>query len=225
LNTEGTEHLIDELISFLYDIIKKESEKVHVGKSTSREGFALEKTLELEIAEFCARKKATAITPYPARYELDAPTFSGQKHQFDLTVQYDHKYIVGECKRRQASTRDQILTFAAKLIDYGLGFNSRKYQSSIRGLFLSTAMMPEGSVMYALAMGVEPVSLNFAPIEYLVTTSRHDLSLRQKLLSLKMEITTTWPEILHLQTRDVRIILESYRNHCALWREVMKQHE
>ena len=217
--------MINELIAFLYERIKNESEKVRTRKPTTREGFELEKTLELAMAQFCHERKATTITIYPARYELDAPTFSGQRHQFDLMVQDGNHYIVAECKRRKGtSTRDQILTFCAKLIDYGLGFHVYKYESSIRGVFLSTAAVPDGSVVYALGMGVEPIAVNFPPIEYLLTVIKEGTPLRQKLLDIRKEIAVMWPGIMNAPRRDGHTILESYRNHYALWKEAVNSH-
>ena len=216
--------MTDELIAFLYGKIAKETERVRARRPTTREGFALEKTLELDIAQFC-HEKARSIKPYPARCELDAPTFSGQKHQFDLMFQDADRYVVGECKRRKGtSTRDQILTFGAKLIDYGLGFYIHGHESSIRGLFLSTAQIPDGSVIYALGTGIEPVSPNFPPIEYLLTTSKEGTPLRQELIELKKEIAVMWPAIIKAQRRDVQSILESYRHYQVLWQEEMKPH-
>ncbi len=44
--------MTDELVTFLYEAIRKESEKVRLQASTTQEGFALEDSLSLEIAEF-----------------------------------------------------------------------------------------------------------------------------------------------------------------------------
>jgi len=217
--------MTDELVTFLYEAIRKESEKVRVQASTTQEGFALEDSLAVEIAEFCHDRKKGSITPLPPRYELDAPTFSGQKHQFDLTVQDGDNYIVMECKRRKGiPTRDQILTFTAKVVDYGLGFHVHRYESSIRGLFLSTADIPDGSVAYALGMGIEPVSPNFPPIEYMITTSANEMTLRQRLLEAKGEIVVSWPAIIQKERRDTQSILQSYKNHYTLWKEAMNSH-
>jgi hypothetical protein len=218
--------LIDELIAFLYESIRKESEKVRSHASTTQQGFALEDSLSLDIAQFCHEKNAASLTCYPPRYELDAPTFSGQVHQFDLMVKDADCYVVAECKRRKGiATRDQILTFGAKLIDYGFGFHVHEYDSSIRGLFLSTTDIPDGSVVYALGTGIEPVTPSLPPIEYLLTTAKRDMSLMQKLLELKNELVVTWPSIIKTQRPHVRGILESYKNHYALWKEAIDSHD
>jgi hypothetical protein len=218
--------MTDELVTFLYQRISKESEKVRTQTSTTQEGFALEDSLALEIAQFCHDRKKGFITPYPARCELDAPTFSGQKHQFDLMVRIGtDNHIVAECKRRKGiSTRDQILTFGAKVVDYGLGFYVHRCKSSIRGLFLSTADIPDGSIAYALGIGVEPVTPSCPPIEYMVTTSRNDPTVRQRLLEVKDEIVVSWPAIVGKERHDSRRILQFYKDHYSLWKEAMDSH-
>lgn len=204
---------INQVVAFLYRLIRKEINQVQLRKPTTAEGFALEKAIELEVAEFCITNRIRSVTTFPARCELEAPSLSGQRHQFDVMLKAENCYLVAECKRRdRISSRDQILTFAAKIIDYGLGFFVDKCDSEIRGLFLSTATVPESTMMYALGVGIEPVCMNFAPVEYLIDTASSEMMAKQKLIDLRDEIAVSWPSILGIHSRDIRNIFESYKN-------------
>jgi len=214
--------LIEALIAYLYEIIERESKKLGSQAPTVKAGFKLEDSIALDIAEFCTRNRLDNVTPYPPRYKLDQLTLTGQKHQFDFIIQCENTFFVGECKRRKGvSTKDQLLSFGAKLLDYGLGARVHKQNSFYRGIFLSTAKIPDGSATYALGCGIIPITPSFPPIEYLLAKIGKGRPLWRHLNELKKELCIPWPSILDIanKRRYAYSMLESYKQYYTLWRE------
>lgn len=213
-------NMIDDLVVFLFEIAERESRKMETSAPTSREGYELEDTISLAVAEFREKKGYTDIAPYPPRYELDFPTLSGQKHQFDMVVRRgDDLIIVLECKRRKGiSTKDQLVCFGGKLVDYGLGFRVHNQTVLIRGIFLSTASIPDSSAIYALGSAILPIAPNMPPVQYLLTKIDRSSSLWEPLTELKRLMSIPWPQIIdYAPRRDAREILFSYKQYYALW--------
>ena len=210
-------------MAYVYEIIEKESQTLRKTLSASKAGFKLEDSISLKMAEFCNKNRMDYVNVYPPRYELDLPTFSGEKHQFDVVIQHENTYFLGESKRRKGktTTKDQLRCFSAKLMDYGLGADKFRQSTYFRGLFLSTADIPRATAVYAIGCGITLVSPYFPPVEYLLSKLSENSPLRKNLNELKKEISVPWPSILACSNkrRDAHDILESYKQYLALWKE------
>ena len=214
---------IENLLAYLFEIVETESKTLRKTISSSKAGFKLEDSICLKIAEFCIKYRMDYVNVYPPRYDLDLPTFSGERHQLDLVIQHNNTYFLGESKRREGkgATKDQLRCFSAKLIDYGLGAYKSHLNTFFRGLFLSTDNIPDPTAVYAIGCGITVISPYFPPVEYLLSELDEASMLRKNLNELKKEISVPWPSILEcsILRREAHEILESYKQYLALWKE------
>lgn len=204
---------------FLFDIIRKEIPRLRKAGPATKAGFQFENLVTDKILEHFARRRYGEKV-YPPRCKLSYPSFSGVKHQFDVTVEHNKTFYLIECKRRKASAKDQILAFTAKILDYALGFKAHGLDYQIKGIFLSTAEISEGARAYALSFGVIPIDPVLPPVDYLMKKVGKKDVLTRQLDKLRRKLSYTLPDLLDLNPdeRDPQVILKFYKQIYTIWR-------
>jgi len=140
------------------------------------------------------------------RKELELPTFSGLKHQFDVSLPDNDLYWVIECKRKKSARAEkaQIYAFVAKLLDHTFGLKSNNLHYKIKGVFVSSAKLTDPGRLFALSFGVIPIDPTLPPIEYLLTKAKTK-ALRVELEILKEKFSHTLPNLLSIEGYTIQV--------------------
>lgn len=156
-----------EIYGRVYDLVINEAKLVEDSGSSSKSGHTFEDVVARGIYDACYR---TSYQCKPARHTPNLPTFSGMKHQFDCWFGKENLDYVIECKRRKASTKDQIYYLNARIIDYILGLKKEdgNFDRRIKGIFVSTAPVDDNSLAYAFAYGMTVIEPLSPPLELLL---------------------------------------------------------
>jgi len=208
--------MIGQIFISLYDLVVKESQR-KPKESAAIEGFKFEEETARTIYELIKELKIGAdLLPY--RSYLGYPTISGLKHQFDdMFKDRRHIYLV-ECKKREFTSIDQVMSFNSKIIDYALGMRQFSVNLQIRGIFFSTSRMTDHALQYSFAFGITPIEPSAPPVEYMMSKIERTSSLQKRLEELNQEISATQPSTLFCgKPRNAKEMLKRYKYYFQLW--------
>jgi len=151
------------------------------------------------------------------RKELELPSFTGQKHQFDITIPDGNLYWTIECKREQQVEKAQAYAFVAKILDHALGVKLFHSNCELRGIFVSQTRLKETIRKYLLCFGVLPMDPNLPPIEYLLERTGTK-SLRDELKMLKSQLSLSLPSLLEEKEYAIKIdgLLKHWERLCEI---------
>ena len=180
---------MEDLLIFIFGALKESLQKKVI--SPIKAGFELENLIAKILEKYGLPAK---------RKELELPTFSGLKHQFDVSLPDNSLYWVIECKRKKSARAEktQIYAFVAKLLDHAFGLQRYNLDYKIKGVFVSSAKLTAPARAFALSFGVIPIDPTLPPIEYMLSKTKKK-ALREELEILKEKLSYTLPHLLRIE--------------------------
>jgi len=208
--------MIDRIIIALYDLVVRASQR-EPKESATVEGFRFEEETAKTIYELI-RGLNLGVDVLPYRSYLSYPTFSGLKHQFDDMFRDRRNIYLVECKKREFTPIDQILSFNSKIVDYALGTKLFNVNLEMKGIFFSTSRLTDNALQYSFGFGLIPIEPSTPPIEYMISKIERTSPLKKRLEELNKEISATHPATLFSEKpRNAKEMLKRYRYYLQLW--------